>query len=221
LIETPRSGTLQTVSTARAPGRGKYDRRTSPEDRAKEQRRRLFAAATRVFAKKGFAGATVDAIVAEAGTSRRTFYEHFDDLKDVLLLLHDRIANASFRLIEECVRAQTHPNDQLRAGVEAFMGLIVHFSDQARVLFREVRAAGPEHEVRREALLSRFASLLFEGVTRAKALGIATKPPDELRIFALVAAMEAVAMRYVERRDESRASEAVDPLVDMVIRTFA
>lgn len=209
------------MSNARAPGRGKYDRRVSPEDRAKEQRRRLFQAATKVFAKKGFAGATVDAIVAEAGCSRRTFYEHFDDLKDVLLLLHDRIANASFRVIEQCVRAEHHPNEQLRAAVEAFMGLIVHFSDQSRVLFREVRAAGPEHEVRREAVLARFAALLSEGVTRANAMGVAAKPPDELRIFALVAAMEAVAMRYVERRDEGRALEAAPPLVDMVIRTFA
>jgi AcrR family transcriptional regulator len=207
--------------SARAPARGKYDRTQSPEDRARQQRRRLFEAATRAFAKRGFANTTVDAIVAEAGTSRRTFYEHFDDLKDILLQLHDRIANASFRIIEQHVLSKHHPNEQLRAGVESFMGLIAHFGDQAKVLFREVRAAGPEHEVRREALLARFAALLFQGVARANTMGIATKPPDELRIFALVAAMEAIGMRYVERHEQPRALEAVDPLVDMVIRTFA
>lgn len=209
------------MSAARAPGRGKYDRQKTAEDRAKEQRRRLMRAATIVFAKKGFAGATVDAIVAEAGTSRRTFYEHFDDLKDILLRLHDQIANRSFRIVEQCVLAQDHPNEQLRAGVEAFLGMIAHFPDQARVLFREVRAAGPEHEVRREALLARFVQLLSRGVARANVLGIASKPPDELRIFALVAAMEAIGMRYIERRDTARAHEAAAPLVDMVIRTFA
>jgi AcrR family transcriptional regulator len=208
-------------ASARAPGRGKYDRHLTPEDRAKEQRRRLFAAATRVFAKNGFAGATIDLVVAEAGTSRRTFYEHFDDLRDILLRLHDRIANAAFRAIEQFVRAQHHPNDQLRAGVEGFFGLIANFGDQARVLFRELRAAGPEYEVRRELLLGRFAALLFDGVARAHAMGIATKPPDELRIFALVAAMEAIGMRYIDRHDEGRATEAVEPLVDMVIRAFA
>jgi AcrR family transcriptional regulator len=207
--------------SARAPARGKYDRSQSPEDRARQQRRRLYEAATRVFAKRGFANTTVDHVVAEAGTSRRTFYEHFDDLKDVLLKLHDRSANASYRLIEAAVLAKHHPNEQLRSGVEAFLGLIAHFGDEARVLFREVRAAGPEHEVRREVLLSRFAALFFQGVARAHALGIATKPPDELRIFALVAAMEAIGMRYVERREQARALEAVDPLVDMVIRAFA
>ncbi len=209
------------VSTARAPGRGKYDRQASPEDRQKQQRRLIFRAATSVFARKGFAGATVDQICAEAGVSRRTFYEHFDDLKDVLLQLHDRIANASFRAIESMVQGQHHPNDQLRAGVQAFTGLIANFGDQSRVLFREVRAAGPEHEVRREVLLGRFVALLFAGVARANVMGIATKPPDELRIFALVAAMEAVAMRYVDRNAGPRAIEAVEPLVDMVIRAFA
>jgi AcrR family transcriptional regulator len=174
-----------------------------------------------VFAKKGFAGATIEAVVAEAGMSRRTFYEHFDDLRDVLLRLHDRAANQSYRVVEACALAQEHPNDQIRAGVEAFLGLIAHFGDEARVMFREVRAAGPEHEVRREALLSRFAALLSRGIARAHAMGIASQPPDELRIFALVAGMEAVGMRYLERREAERASEAAPALVDMIIRAFA
>jgi AcrR family transcriptional regulator len=186
----------------------------------RDQRRRLFAAATKVFARRGFAAATIDQVVAEAGVSRRTFYEHFDDLTDILVQLHERLASAAFRAIEMSVRSTEDPDAQLRAGVAALLGLIASFGDQARILFREIRAAGPEHELRREALLGRFAALLFEGVARSHAMGIAKRPPDELRIFALVAAMEAVGMRYVDRNDEARAVEAVDPLVDMVARTF-
>ncbi len=208
------------VTALRAPKRGKYDRGQSPEARVKDQRRRLFAAATRVFARRGFGASTVDLVVAEAGVSRRTFYEHFDDLTDLLLQLHERLSTAAFRAIDLSARAEQDPDAQLRAGVGALLGLIAGFSDQARILFREIRAAGPEHEVRREALLGRFASLLFEGVARSHALGIAKRPPDELRIFALVAAMEAVGMRYVDRNDEARATEAVGPMVDMVLRTF-
>jgi enolase len=66
----------------RAPGRGKYDRTRSPDERQKDQLRRLLDAAAHVFAEKGWAEATVETIVTRAGMSRRTFYEHFDDLKD-------------------------------------------------------------------------------------------------------------------------------------------
>ena len=209
-----------TAAPSRAPRRGQHDRSLSGAERAAQQRRRLMRAGVKIFAHLGYGGATVDAIVREAGTSRRTFYEHFDDLRDLLLRLHEQAGTRAFRAVEQHVLAQDHPSDQLRAGVEAFLGLIDQFGDEARVLFREVSALGPEHQVRREALLGRFATLMFAGVARSYAMGIAKRPPDELRIFAFVAAIEAIGMRYVERGDEARALEAVEPLVDLIRRAF-
>jgi AcrR family transcriptional regulator len=213
-------GRMVASAMTRAPRRGLHDRSLSRTERAAQQRRRLMRAATKIFAHVGFGETTVDAIVREAGTSRRTFYEHFDDLRDLLLQLHEQSGTRAFRAVEQHVLAQHHPNDQLRAGVEAFLMLISQFGDEARVLFREVSALGPEHQVRREALLGRFATLMFQGVARSHAMGIAKRPPDELRIYAIVAAVEAIGMRYVERRDEARALEAVEPLVDLIRRAF-
>jgi hypothetical protein len=42
----------------------------------------------------------------------------------------------------------------------------------------------------------------------------------ELRVFALVSGMEAVAMRYVLKGEESKALEAGPVLIDMVQKTF-
>ena len=41
-------------------------------------RRRIIAAARKVFVKKGYAGATIEEITAAAGVSRATLYLHFD-----------------------------------------------------------------------------------------------------------------------------------------------
>jgi AcrR family transcriptional regulator len=219
-VPPPAAAPSKARAGGRAPKRGQHDRSLSADERVAQQRRRLLRAGPQVFAHLGFANATVDAIVREAGTSRRTFYEHFDDLRDMLLQLHERSGTRAFRAVEQYVLAQEHPHEQLRAGVEGFLGLIAHFGDEARVLFREVSALGPEHQSRRDALLQRFATLMFQGVARSHAMGIAKRPPDELRIFALVAAIEAIGMRYVERRDEAHALEAVEPLVDMIRRAF-
>ena len=207
-------------TTRRAPGRGKYDRAQSKEARRHEQYLRILDAAARVFAAKGWAGAVVDTIISDAGISRRTFYEHFPDLKSALLALHDEAAKILFAQVERAVREQDEPIEKLRAGVTAFLQLISEHADLARVLFREVRAAGPEHEVRRQAVLADFAKLLSEGVAEGYARGVAKRPPDELRIFALVSAMEAVGMRYLERREEARAVEAVPVLVELVVAAF-
>src|SRR3954451_18360656 len=92
-------------SQDRAPGRGKYDRGATADIRQKEQLRRLLDAAAHTFAEKGWAGATVEAIVSRTGMSRRTVYEHFGDLRECLLVLHQRVTKASFRAVEMRVEA--------------------------------------------------------------------------------------------------------------------
>ncbi|MCA9587105.1 MAG: TetR/AcrR family transcriptional regulator [Myxococcales bacterium] len=205
----------------RAPGRGKYDRTRSPDQRQKEQLHRLLEAAARVFAEKGYANATVEAIVSAAGMSRRTFYEHFEDLEGCLLTLHDKASRNVLKAVEAHVRAQPTPDGQTRAGVEAMLGGVAQFPALARVMFRELRAAGPQFEAQHQAMLERFAAMMHEGVAKAHAQGACSLPPDELRVFALVSGMEAVAMRYVMRGEEAKAMEAAPILVDMIQRTFA
>lgn len=207
---------------ARAPSRGRYDRTQTPEEREREQRRRLLDAAAEVFSTRGFAGASVEMVVERAGMSRRTFYQHFDDLQDVLLKVHDRSASLAYRFVEAAVRSvdENDPVSQLGAGITAFLGIVAQYADLARVVFREVRAAGPEHELRRDVVLGRYVTLLFERLSAAHARGAIARPPDELTLYTLVSGMESVAMRYVARHEEARVLEAAPTLVALLLAAF-
>jgi len=220
----PEADPNEIPESQRAPGRGKYDRTRSPDQRQKEQLRRLLDAAGHVFAEVGWADATVEAIVNRAGMSRRTFYEHFDDLKECLLVLHQKVTKVSFRAVESSVHAQTDPAEQLTMGITAFLGGIAMFPHMARVMFRVVRSAGPEFEVIHEQMMARFTKLVLDGVVNSFTAGGRGKAPAdgqiELRVFALVSGMEAVAMRYVLKGEESKALEAAPVLIDMVQKTF-
>lgn len=209
----------------RAPGRGKYDRTRSPDERQKDQMRRLLDAAGHTFAEMGWADATVEAIVNRAGMSRRTFYEHFDDLKECLTVLHQKVSKVSFRAVENSVHSQTDPPEKLRMGITSFLGGIAMFPHMARVMFRVIRSAGPEFEVMHEQMMARFAKLVLDGVQASFTGGGRGKPPAdgqiELRVFVLVSGMEAIAMRYVLKGEEAKAMEAAPVLIDMVQKTFA
>lgn len=64
-------------------------RRLSREEKKAETRSRLLVAAARIFAAKGFQGATIEEIAEEAGFSRGAFYSNFESKEDLLRALFE------------------------------------------------------------------------------------------------------------------------------------
>ncbi|MFO0722145.1 MAG: TetR/AcrR family transcriptional regulator [Myxococcota bacterium] len=202
-------------------GRGKYDRSQTSDQRRQVQRDTLLDAATTVFAARGFAGATVEAIIELCGMSRRTFYEHFEDIRDALRHVHDRAASTAFQLVQKVLSAEPDPVERIRAGITAYLTMIASYPDVASVVLREVRSAGPEYEHRRELETTRYAGLLFESLALAHASGQLRRAPDELTVYALATSVEAVAMRYIARAEAPLAPEAAPKLIELILRAFA
>ncbi len=197
---------------------GKYDRKQSAASRRREQRAKLLGAAAAVFASRGYAEASVEAIVVRAGMSRRTFYEHFRDLREVLLRLHERSARFSVAYVRRAVQAERDPVRSVEAGIRAFLELCAANEELARVLFREVRGAG--YEARREALEDAFAGLLLGGLRRAHKRGAISHAPDSLTVTALIGALETIAMRLVEHGDGARLPSLTPMFVRMTLGSF-
>jgi AcrR family transcriptional regulator len=63
--------------------RGQFDR----SERKAATRGRLLQAAARVYARRGFAGATLDEVAAEAGFTKGAVYAHFGSKENLLLAL--------------------------------------------------------------------------------------------------------------------------------------
>ena len=59
--------------------------------RATSRRERLIDAAFELFSRQGFHGVGLDRILADAGVSKQTFYNHFESKEDLMLaVLHHR-----------------------------------------------------------------------------------------------------------------------------------
>jgi AcrR family transcriptional regulator len=65
-------------------------KRKTQAERREETREQLLAAAARVFARRGFHGASLDAVAEEAGFSRGAVYYNFADKEELFLDLLDR-----------------------------------------------------------------------------------------------------------------------------------
>jgi AcrR family transcriptional regulator len=162
---------------------------------AASQRARLLEAVGRAVAEKGYAAATIDDIVRDAGVSKKTFYEHFSDKLDCFLAAYEA---ASDQLLEHVRAAQEGADgewlERTRAGIHAYLRWLAAEPALARVFLIEIAAAGPVALELRERMRDRYADRMRE-VQRAGDV------PDEIFHAAVAGADDLVVRRLREGGD--------------------
>ncbi len=128
--------------------------RLTREQSKAQTRERLLAAARTVFAGRGFHGASVEEIAAEAGYSTGALYSNFDGKEALFLALLDREIDEHAREIEEAVRERTSVVERARGGADRWMAMIER-EPELQLLFMEFWAyAGRDPKVRRQVAAS-------------------------------------------------------------------
>jgi AcrR family transcriptional regulator len=94
--------------------------------------------AARLFAERGFAATTVDAIAAAAGVSKPMLYRHFDSKRDLQMRLmerrRDELAAAP---LQEYVSSAASPADRAPAMIDAWFAHVESHPDSCRMLFQD------------------------------------------------------------------------------------
>jgi AcrR family transcriptional regulator len=172
---------------------------------AASQRTRLLEAVGRAVADRGYAAATIDDIVGDAGVSKKTFYEHFNDKLDCFLAAYEA---ASDELLEHMRAAQEDavPREtgsdpvsrewlaRTRAGIHAYLRWLAAEPALARVFLIEIAAAGPAALELRERMRDRYAD-------RMRELQAADSVPDEIFHAVVAGADDLVVRRLREGGD--------------------
>lgn len=140
------------------------------------QRGRLLEAMAICVAERGYAATTVAQVVAQAGVSRKTFYEHFADKRACFLAAWEVGTDILFGQLA-AVAEETHDwRARLRSGTEAFLEVLAAEPDFARSFMIEVLSVGEEALARRAEIHERFAAVLAETYAAAQQQGAALGP---------------------------------------------
>jgi AcrR family transcriptional regulator len=112
--------------------------------RPAERARLLEAAATRLFADRGYAATTVDDIVAAAGVTKPMLYRHFESKQELCIELLERYRDELIAATLSQIDAGTSPGrigsqDQLARMVDAWLSWVQAHPDAARLLFTPIR----------------------------------------------------------------------------------
>jgi AcrR family transcriptional regulator len=168
------------------------------EVRLSVQRRRLLEAAAAVFARQGYADASAEGISREAGMSKATFYEHFDNKEECILALFEEAVTEVLRAMSAATDAAgPDPRERLRAGVGAFFEQAATHPEATQTLLVEIIGAGPRATERRDEVLAAFAHVLEAENAAAADSGLVPRFASRDDAFALVGAAAELASRQV------------------------
>jgi AcrR family transcriptional regulator len=147
------------------------------EERYKRQRRDLLRAAGRIASRSGYQGTRVADIVAEAGLSKSTFYEHFDSKEECFVELHERTSVGMLQAGVAAAEAniETGPFEAVLSVIKALLGYVDQDPRLARALRAELGAFQPAIQEQRQHNLRGIADLF---VTLATKLGTTLDPGD-------------------------------------------
>jgi AcrR family transcriptional regulator len=131
---------------------------------AANQRERIVSAVAQAAAEFGYTEMSVETIIARAGVSRRTFYEHFRNKEDAFLAAYDAVVRQQARHIRRAYLTETTVPERLRAGLLAYLQLLASEPELARMCIVEVLAAGPRAIARRDEAMRMFAEIIEDNI---------------------------------------------------------
>jgi AcrR family transcriptional regulator len=175
--------------------------------RKSTQRERLLRGMVDTTNRRGYAGASVSAVIEEAGVSRPTFYEYFSDRDDCFRAAiedaHTRLLND----IEEAIAAATQGTT-----IATTVGALVRYAStepaRARFLMGEAMAGGKRALDTRDCGIAQITKTIEKGTASGPA--DAAVPDLEARV-AIGTAYRLIARRL--RRGEAAITELADDLL--------
>lgn len=140
-----------------------------------------------MFEKHGFHGATVNQIVATAGTSKGGFYHHFTSKDELLYVIHDTFITY---VLEKAIKANgtyESPTKKLQAIVKEFVKVFDLYKAQISVFYQETIYLKPQYESLIKKKRDQFKQIIIEVVSEGQECGEFRKDlPIEITSMAIL-----------------------------------
>lgn len=137
---------------------GRRRGRPAKTDGDEDARQALLEAAALLIAERGYPGATVNEVIARAGSSKGTFYWHFRSKDDLLFTLLEERIDRPIRELIELLRRAPADEDMAPQASRIFLALVER-EPQTLMLEHEYRSLALRDSRLRDRYLERQAGL--------------------------------------------------------------
>jgi AcrR family transcriptional regulator len=170
------------------------------------RREQILAAATRAFARSGFAATSLDDVAAEAGVSRVILYRHFESKADLYRAV---LEQATARLVAAVGAGGYTPES-----VDALIGAAVEDPDGFRLLFQHA-AREPEFRQQMDAFRASMVAVAYRQL--AEIIPDASWARWAAHLTPMVTAEAIIAWLEVGQPDRDQAADRIRQVLGGVI----
>ena len=184
-----------------------------PNKHSTGHRLRLLEGMTAAVARKSYPAVTIADVVAEAGVSKRTFYEHFTSKEDCLLACYVEGSGALMAVLRPhlAIEAGRGSPTRIEAVLDTYLGFLDRAPQMAATLMIEVQRSGPAGRRIYRRYNLELARLILDSVTTG---------PDGFDLdqaVALVGGLNELVLRHAEDHPDQPFS-ALGPIMLRFVR---
>jgi AcrR family transcriptional regulator len=187
--------------------------RMSPAEISSHQRTRLEGAMVEAVGRHGYTGTTLGELVALAGVSRSTFYEHFANKQDCFLSTFDTIVEALGVRVGEAYRSGGDFRERLLAGLGSFMDLAVEEPAAASLAAVDSLTLGAAGVAHRQHAAEAFEVLVQQSFDHSPS----RRQVSPTTVRAIVAGIRGVTYRRLRAGHPEELPGTVPELVDWAL----
>jgi len=153
--------------------------RRSQRERSEATRGELLAAARKLFASRGFAATSLEAVVSSCGVTKGALYHHFEGKRDLFRAVFEEEQRRLATVVAEAYTRKADPSWGFIAGCRAFLGEALDPTVQQIVFLDAPGVLG--WEVMHELETDYGLTLIKDGLSRLMTAGrIHRRPVDPL-----------------------------------------
>jgi AcrR family transcriptional regulator len=179
----------------------------------RHQRLRLEGAMIAAVDRHGFAETTVGELVALAGVSKSTFYDHFESKQECFLATFASIVTGASRRVTLAYREQSGVEASLTAAFRQFAEIVTEETAASALVVVESLSLGSEALDQREMAFVPFERMIHQS--------FAHEPPDrrpsDLAVRVMVAGIWTLVYRCIRDGAPEQLIEYLDPLLEWAL----
>ncbi len=186
-------------------------------NRKSARKQQILQAATEVFGRSSFDGASVSAIARKAGVAEGTIYQYFKNKQDLFFSIPSERTTAFSEQLDVHLEGITDARDRIRKFVWYYLYFFKTNPDYARSLMLEMRVSRDFRKSKSHKGVRRFTNQALEILREGQAQG-AIRPDVDVYVsrHLLLGVLEHVVTRWLlkgERENILRHHEQVSDLI--------